>query len=107
MEGTVRWFNTRKGYGFVKGDDGEDYFLHNTALKEGVTVSENDRVSFDPAKTEKGKQAQNVALLEKASEEKEAAPAEEAAEEKPAEEATEEKPAEESDAEAQEEEKSE
>ena len=112
MEGTIKWFNERKGFGFVTGDDGQDYFVHSSALKEGTTVRENDRVSFDPAETDKGKQAQNVALLEKGSEAKEEAPAEEkpAEEPKPEEpeaEAAEEPKAEEPEAEEEAEKKSE
>jgi len=68
MEGTVKWYNIRKGYGFVKGEDGEDYFLHHTALDKRVFLRENDQVSFEPAETEKGKQALNVQLLQKGSE---------------------------------------
>ncbi len=68
MEGTVKWFNMRKGYGFITGEDGEDYFVHTSALKEGASLRENDKVSFDPAQTDKGNQAQNVILLEKGSE---------------------------------------
>ena len=68
MEGTVKWFNTRKGYGFVKGDDDEDYFIHHSALEPGVFLRENDKISFDPVQTDKGKQAQSVKLLQKGSE---------------------------------------
>ena len=68
MEGTVKWFNSRKGFGFVKGDDDEDYFVHYTALDKGTFIRDNDRVEFDPADTDKGKQAQNVKLLQKGSE---------------------------------------
>ncbi|MAG52329.1 MAG: cold-shock protein [Nanoarchaeota archaeon] len=68
MEGTVKWFNTRKGYGFVKGDDGEDYFVHYTALEKDVFLRDNDKVSFDPVEGDRGKQAQNVKLLQKGSE---------------------------------------
>lgn len=63
MEGTVKWFNTNKGYGFLAGDDGEEYFVHFTAVPKGVRLNENDRVSFEPAETERGKQAKNVQLL--------------------------------------------
>lgn len=86
MEGIVKWFNARKGYGFIKGDDGTEYFVHYSGLDGGKFVRENDRVSFEPADTEKGKQAQKVKLLQKGSElskdsGSEEAPAEEASEE--------------------------
>ena len=68
MEGVVKWFNLRKGYGFVKGDDGEDYFIHHAALEKETFLRENDKVSFEPTKTDKGKQAKNVKLLQKGSE---------------------------------------
>ena len=64
MEGTVKWFNSKKGYGFINGDDGEDYFMHHSALGEGVFVKDEDRVSFEAVETDRGKQAQNVALLD-------------------------------------------
>lgn len=81
MEGTVKWYNVRKGYGFVKGEDGEDYFVHHTALGRGVFLRENDLVSFEPAETEKGKQAQDVQLLKKGSERDDVESTEEATEE--------------------------
>ena len=89
MEGIVKWFNTRKGYGFIKGDDDNEYFVHHSALGQGVFLRDNDKVSFDPAEGEKGKQAQNVQLLQKASEmgAQEAPQAEEAPAEEPAQEA--------------------
>ena len=68
MEGTVKWFNIKKGYGFIDGDDGESYFVHYSALAQGKFLKENDKVSFEPVETDKGRQAQNVTLLEKGSE---------------------------------------
>jgi len=65
MEGTVKWFDRKKGYGFIKGEDEEDYFLHHSAIEKGVFVKDDDQVSFDPTQNERGKQAQNVKLLEK------------------------------------------
>ena len=90
MEGTVKWFNTNKGYGFIAGDDGDEYFVHFTALPRGVRLNENDRVSFEAAETERGKQAKNVSLLGKGEappqKGREAQPAAEGAEEDTAEE---------------------
>ena len=68
MEGSVKWFNSRKGYGFIKGDDDEDYFVHYTALSNGTFLRENDRVEFTAVTGDKGKQAQEVTLLQKGSE---------------------------------------
>jgi CspA family cold shock protein len=68
MEGKIKWFNRQKGYGFIAGDDGQEYFVHHSAVAEGTFLRENDKVSLEPAETERGKQAQNVTLLQKASE---------------------------------------
>lgn len=75
MDGTVKWYNRKKGFGFVTGEDGQEYFVHYTALQEANFLRDNDKVSFEPADTDKGKQAQNVRLLQKASEMEGAAPA--------------------------------
>lgn len=71
MEGKVKFFNRNKGYGFIQGDDGQDYFVHHSALDEGANLRENDRVSFEVAETDRGRQAQKVTLLQKGSELKE------------------------------------
>ena len=68
MEGTVKWFNTKKGYGFIAGEDGEEYFVHYTAVPREIRLRDNDRVSFEPADGDRGKQAQNITLLQKGSE---------------------------------------
>ena len=68
MEGTVKWYNFKKGYGFITGDDSTEYFVHYSALGKGVFLRENDKVSFEPFDGEKGKQAQNVVLVQKGSE---------------------------------------
>ena len=68
MEGKIKWFNRMKGYGFIEGDDGQEYFIHHSQVAEGTFLREEDRVSFEAAETDKGKQAQNVVLLQKGSE---------------------------------------
>lgn len=90
MEGIVKWYNRKKGFGFIKGTDEVDYFVHHTSLGD-TFLRDDDKVSFDAADTDKGKQAQNVKLLEKGSERTSEATAADA----PAEESTEEAPAEE------------
>ncbi len=62
MEGKVKWFNDMKGYGFIEGDDGKDYFVHESAIKDRLRVRENDPVSFDPVQGDRGPKAENVAV---------------------------------------------
>ena len=64
-EGTVKWFNERKGFGFISQDDGPDVFVHHSALQGTgfLTLNENDRVSFDVTEGEKGPKAENVVKL--------------------------------------------
>ena len=61
-QGTVKWFNTSKGYGFIGRESGEDVFVHFSAIQgEGYrTLEEGDRVSFDVTNGPKGPQAENV-----------------------------------------------
>jgi CspA family cold shock protein len=60
--GKVKWFNDTKGFGFIQSDDGQDVFVHQTAiLAEGHrTLNEGDRVEFDLTRGEKGPKAENV-----------------------------------------------
>jgi len=64
-EGTVKWFNEAKGFGFIEQDSGPDVFVHFSAIQsEGFkTLNEGDRVSFDVVKGPKGPQAENVRKL--------------------------------------------
>jgi len=64
-QGKVKWFNEAKGYGFIKLDDGEDVFIHYSAIQgDGFkTLAEGDRVEFEIVQGSKGKQAANVTKL--------------------------------------------
>ena len=61
-KGTVKWFNSEKGFGFITKEDGNDVFVHFTAIKgEGFkTLEEGQRVSFDVTQGNRGDQAANV-----------------------------------------------
>lgn len=63
--GTVKWFNDSKGFGFITQDEGPDLFVHHTAiLSEGFrTLNEGDRVTFDPSDGPRGPQAGNVRVV--------------------------------------------
>lgn len=62
MNGKVKFFNTKKGFGFITADDGKDYFMHYTQVMDDARLNEGDDVTFDPVETDKGMQAQNVKL---------------------------------------------
>ena len=60
MNGTVKFFNEMKGFGFIAAEDGKEVFVHQSALAEGVTLHENDAVTFDVEEGDRGPKAVNV-----------------------------------------------
>ena len=60
VEGTVKFFNSMKHFGFIAGDDGKEYFVHASGLKEGTSIGEGDKVSFKVVEGEKGLKAEEV-----------------------------------------------
>lgn len=64
-EGKVKWFNEQKGFGFIEKDNGEDLFVHFSAIQAGgfKTLYEGQRVSFDVAQGKKGPAAENVKAI--------------------------------------------
>jgi cold shock protein len=64
-EGTVKWFNEAKGYGFIEQEGGKDIFVHYTSIQaEGFrSLNEGERVIFDIAEGQKGQMATNVVRI--------------------------------------------
>lgn len=64
-EGTIKWFNSEKGFGFIEIEGGKDVFVHFSAIKgDGYkTLQEGQRVSFDVVEGNRGPQAENVSIM--------------------------------------------
>ena len=63
--GMVKWFDDKKGYGFIENDEGGDVFIHHSAIKISgfKTLSEGDRVTFEIGQGRKGPAAENVSKI--------------------------------------------
>jgi len=63
MNGKVKWYNSRKGYGFIESEDGKDIFVHRTSLPEGTLLNEGDSVEFETEDSDRGLKATNIKKL--------------------------------------------
>jgi cold shock protein len=63
MKGTVKFFNNSKGFGFILGEDGKEYFVHQSGLNEGVNLNDNDSVEFETEQGDRGLKAVNVSKV--------------------------------------------
>jgi CspA family cold shock protein len=64
-KGTVKWFNDSKGFGFIEQEDGDDVFVHHSAINASgfKSLREGDRVTFDIEQGQKGLAAANVTVV--------------------------------------------
>ncbi len=64
--GTVKWFNDQKGFGFIKREQGDDLFVHKNSIESNgrATIKENDAVEFEVVSTPKGVAAEKVTIID-------------------------------------------
>lgn len=63
MEGTVKWYNEMKAFGFIEVEGEKDVFVHKSAIPEGTRITEGDKVQFDIEESDRGPQAVNIVKL--------------------------------------------
>ncbi len=65
MNGTVKWFNSEKGFGFITGEDGKDVFAHFSQINSDgyKSLEEGQKVSYDVVNGPKGPQAENITII--------------------------------------------
>lgn len=64
VEGSVKFYNIKKRFGFIQGADGKDYFVHLSGIEPGQRIKEGDKVDFEVTSDERGPKAMKVKLVE-------------------------------------------
>jgi CspA family cold shock protein len=60
----VKFYNRSKKYGFISGDDGVDYFFHESGVSDGINVQDDDKVEFEIEDGDRGKKAVNISITD-------------------------------------------
>jgi len=63
MKGKIKWYNERKGYGFIEVEDGKDVFVHKASIPEGTSLNDGDNVEFETEDSERGPTAIKIKKL--------------------------------------------
>ena len=63
MKGKIKWYNARKGYGFIVGEDKKDIFVHRDSIPDGIFLNEEDQVEYEIEESDKGPKATKVKKL--------------------------------------------
>jgi len=63
MNGKVKWYNSRKGFGFIEGEDGKDIFVHRSSIPQGVFLNEGASVEYETEESDTGPKAINIKKL--------------------------------------------
>ena len=63
MKGKIKWYNSRRGYGFIEGEDKKDIFVHRDSIPDGTVLNEGDQVEYETEDSDKGPKATNIKKL--------------------------------------------
>lgn len=64
MKGKIKWYNARKGYGFILGEDDKEIFVHRTSIPAGTYLKEDDPVEYEIEDSDRGPKAINIKKIE-------------------------------------------